>query len=344
MDGFSLPNKRSDRVVLEANLGYWDRTRFPRLRRIIFDNTLSQDEAMALVKTTEGRVDLVTELKPIDTLRVAQSDFAKVVKRRESFNVVFGMFNMRRVKSPWRDVRVRQAANLAINREDVVQYAARGNGEIVPALVSPQEFGYNAELAPYAFDPIKARGLLGDAGYPGGLPITVIAPAELEAQATVVSKMLDASGFKVRLQVLDPVAFNQKTILSHLDRPAEQQEWDIALTVDIDVENFPPFSLYHYYALDGPYDWVLEERELQKLYGQVGRTTDRKTQADLIQQMERHSSEHAYFLFLYNPIQLFAINKAVEFVPYRVPILILNEASVTDEHWSVRRAQRREGE
>ena len=41
VEGFSLPDKRTDRVVLEANPEYWDTTRLPRLQRIVFDNTLS---------------------------------------------------------------------------------------------------------------------------------------------------------------------------------------------------------------------------------------------------------------------------------------------------------------
>jgi len=73
---------RSDRVVLEANLDYWDPTRRPRLHRIVFDNTIEQRDAVELVKTVEGRVDVVTELSPLETLRVAQSAFATVVKTR----------------------------------------------------------------------------------------------------------------------------------------------------------------------------------------------------------------------------------------------------------------------
>ena len=65
MEGFSLPDKRADRVVLEANLHYWDKTRLPRLQRIVFDNTLDQQAALELVKTGEGRVDLVTGLSPL---------------------------------------------------------------------------------------------------------------------------------------------------------------------------------------------------------------------------------------------------------------------------------------
>jgi len=53
--------------------------------------------------------------------------------------------------------------------------------------------------------------------------------------------------------------------------------------------------------------------------------------------MERHTRDQAYFLFLYSPIQLHAVNKAVELVPHKTTYLIFAETSVTDEHWSVRK-------
>src|SRR6266446_1621779 len=90
VEGFSLPDKRADRVVLEANPEYWDKTRLPRLQRLIFDNTLAQHDAVELVKTSEGNVDLVSELSPLETLRVAESPFAKVVKNRDSRAGVYG--------------------------------------------------------------------------------------------------------------------------------------------------------------------------------------------------------------------------------------------------------------
>jgi peptide/nickel transport system substrate-binding protein len=344
VDGFSLPDKRADRVVLEANVEYWDTTRMPRLQRIIFDNTLAQHEAVELVKTGEGRVDLVSELSPLETLRVAQSPFAKVVKNRGGWNTIFGQFNMRKVGSPWRDVRVRQAVNLAIHREDLIRYAAKGNGVIVPALLAVNAFGYNTDLAPYAFDPGKARALLREAGYPDGLAVTLIAPPPLEVQATVVGKMLEQVGFTVERQTLDPTVYNQKTRLLELDQPAEQQGWDIALTSWGDTANFSAFQPYHLYALAGPFDWVFEEPELKRLYMQVLRTVDQEHQQALLRQMERHTRDYAYFLFLYNPIKLYAVNKAVDFVPYVSATLNLAETSVTAEHWSVQGAPEGAGE
>jgi peptide/nickel transport system substrate-binding protein len=337
VEGFSLPDKRSDRVVLKANLDYWDRDRFPRVQRIVFDNTLSQKEAVELVKSGEGRVDLVTGLSPLETLRVAQSPFAAVVKNRGALVTVFGQFNMRKTVSPWYDVRLRQAVNYAINREDLIRYATKGNGEIIPALIPIRGYGYDPDLVPYAFEPTTARRLLQEAGYAAGLSLMLIASEDLAVQATVVSKMLEQVGFQVDLQVLAPGAYNRQTDLSHLDRPAEHQSWDIALRSFFDRPNFPVLWFYHNFAVDGPNDWVSEQPELRQLYVQVLGSVEREQQQALIRQMERHSRDQAYFLFLYNPIGRYAVNKTVQFVPYVNPLLNLVETAVTDQHWSIRK-------
>lgn len=323
---------------MEANTEYWDKNRLPRLHHIMFDNTLDQKDAVELVKTGEGRVDLVTGLSPLETLRVAQSPFAKVVKGRGSLATIFGFFNVQKTESPWLEVRLRQAVNFAINREDLLRYAAKGNGVIVPALLSPQELGYDPNLPPYAFDPAKARQLFREAGYPDGLSILLIASENLVIQATVVSKMLEQVGLKVELQILDSDAFNKKTFIGPpADQPPEKQIWDIALIAANDGMNFPVFEPYHWTALDGPQDWVIEQPELRHLYEQALRTVDQEHQQALIRQMERHTRDQAYFLFLYNPINLYAVNKAVEFVPYVTTILDLDETSVSAQHWSVRK-------
>jgi peptide/nickel transport system substrate-binding protein len=336
VEGFSTPEKRSDRVVLEANRDYWDSTRLPRLQRIVFDNTLSQKEAVELVKMGQGRVDVVTELSPLETLRVAESPFAQVVKNRGSLITVLGLFNMRKTASPWRDVRLRQAVNYAINREDLIRYATKGNGVIIPALLPVRSFGYDPDLAPYPFDPGKAQHLLREAGYPEGLSLTLLAPEDLEIQAMVVSKMLEQAGFTVDRKMLDSVAYHRHVLLSELEQQPEQQTWDIALGSWRDTVNFPLFELYHYLALGGPMDWVSEKPELRQLYEEASRTVDRAHQQELLRQMERHTHDQAYFLFLYNPIKLYAVNKAVAFVPYVTTTLNLVETSVTEQHWSVR--------
>ena len=105
---------------------------------------------------------------------------------------------------------------------------------------------------------------------------------------------------------------------------------------EVDGITFPVTDLYKYVALGGPYDWIGETPELRRLADQVLRTVDREKQRELIQRMERLTHEQAYLLFLYNPIKLYAVNKAVEFVPYQNGILNLSETS-TPQHRSVRK-------
>jgi peptide/nickel transport system substrate-binding protein len=317
-------------------LDYWDTKRFPKLKRVVFDNTLSQKEAIAKVKTAEGQVDLVTDLSPLETLRVAQSPFSAVVKNRSALVTVFGFFNMRKASSPWLDLRLRQAVNHAINREDLIRYAAKGNGVVIPALIPRQGFGYDPDLTPYAFNPSQAREQLRQAGH-DGLAVTLIAAEDLSVQATVVGKMLEQVGLTVTVQVLDPVAYNQQTLLNSGLQSPEQQQWDIALASWTDLLNFPSYQTYHYFALDGGYDWLLEQPELRQLNEQVLATIDPQQQQALIRRMERHTHQQAYFLFLYNPIQLYAVNKAVEFIPYAGGMLNVAETAVTPQHWSVRK-------
>ena len=72
---------------------------------------------------------------------MAQSPFAKVVKKRGSLHSDLRPLQHAQSGEPWRDVRLRQAVNLAINREDLIRYATKGNGVIIPALLRPRGLG-----------------------------------------------------------------------------------------------------------------------------------------------------------------------------------------------------------
>jgi peptide/nickel transport system substrate-binding protein len=275
----------------------------------------------------DRRVDMVTGLSPLDTLKVAQSARAKVVKNRNFHGIIFGHLNMRKPASPWRDIRVRQAANLAINRADLIQYGANGNGQVVPALVPVDGLGHPSGLAPYPFDPARARALLREAGYPDGLSISLIAPESLRVQATVVASMLEQAGFKVEREILDPDGYNRRVMLPMLDGPAALQAWDIALGLQWSFEGFPPLDLYFVLAIDGYAVWVEESTELRRLHDRSLRTVDRGEQESLIREMERLASEQGLFLFLYQPIDLVAVKKNVTYTPYPT-FLVLAEATV----------------
>jgi peptide/nickel transport system substrate-binding protein len=333
----------TDQSVLEAHLGYWDKTRFPQVQRLVFDHTMAPQEAQERVMTTEGQVDLFVGMRPLDTLQVAQSPFAKVVKEGSTLTTVFGLFNTRKADSPWHDLRLRQAVNYAINRKEVLRDAAKGHGVLVPALLPPGAVGFDATLPPYPFDPTAAWRLVREAGYPEGLPLTLIAPTDLEVQATVVSKMLEQGGFTVQQQVLEQAAFNQATNRYWLvpsraeQQPAPQPTWDLALISGLNPDVvISPFAAYTTFLFDGAWDWIDESPALRELLAQLLHTGERAPQQAVAAQIERHIRDQALFLFLYAPMHLYAVNKEVNFVPHPSGMLHLEATGVTEQHWSVR--------
>ncbi len=301
-----------------------------------------------MVQQQEGQVDLVTGLRPLDTLHVARSPYAKVIKERNSTRVVHGMINMAKANSPWRDVRLRRALNHAINRAHFMTYAVKGNGVLVPSFLPPIGLGFDPNLKPYAYDVNKSRQLLQEAGYGDGLDLHLIARSNLKTQATVISNMLQQVGFRVNLQILGRSAYIRRTSTYFRTGPSGKQPafdakgepttWDVALITHSGATSpaSPTFS-YQNKILDGPFDWVLEQEELWQLNARFKATRDRMQQLALARAMEHHIHEQAYFLFLYAPFEVYAVNRAVAFEPPLDGVLSLRNLAIHNDHWSLRK-------
>ncbi|MFC6715439.1 ABC transporter substrate-binding protein [Branchiibius cervicis] len=110
------------------------------------------------------------------------------------------------IDKPLADVRVRQAMNYAINRENLVKYVWQGNATATSIPVSPDSPAYVASLKDYyEHDPAKAKQLLSEAGYPNGFAITMpqYTPIATDAIANSVGEDLAAIGIKVTWKKID---------------------------------------------------------------------------------------------------------------------------------------------
>ena len=119
---------------------------------------------------------------------------------------------------PWFDVRIREAINRAINREEMLEVLFPGGGaELLPryAMVRGNE-GYDPMLierfdAEYGYDPAIARQLMWHAGYPDAFADPVIrlvltavgGQPEIPVQMELVHQYLTAVGFQVEIVEID---------------------------------------------------------------------------------------------------------------------------------------------
>ena len=79
-------------------------------------------------------------------------------------------------RNPLRDVRVRQALSLAINRAAIVERIMEGAAIPAGQFLPPGSYSYAMDVPPPPYDPARAKALLAEAGFPTGLRITLHGP------------------------------------------------------------------------------------------------------------------------------------------------------------------------
>lgn len=189
-----------ERLELVKNPDYWDKNRIPKQDRVVL---LPMPEASTRVAAIlSGQVDFI-EAPPPDALDRLKSAGIKIVTNVYPHTWPYLLNFMR---GPFKDIRVRQAANYAVNRDDMVEMlngiATVSYGIYVP---SQQDYGHPFE---YKTDPAKATALLKQAGcYPCEIHIAISPSGSGQMQPLpmneLVKEQLEAVGFKVDFDTID---------------------------------------------------------------------------------------------------------------------------------------------
>jgi peptide/nickel transport system substrate-binding protein len=120
-------------------------------------------------------------------------------------NVFMAVFNAE--AEPVNDPLVRQAIRHGVDLEALVESVYGGLGTVAATPMPPTVFGFADDLAPYEYDPQRARELLAEAGYPDGIAITInsfiaarpYVPKPLDA-AQIMESQLSEAGIDVTIE------------------------------------------------------------------------------------------------------------------------------------------------
>ena len=132
-----------------------------------------------------GDVDLVTDLPTQDVDRLRKDAKLKVLDGAEVRTIFLGMdqhndelkYSNVKGKNPFKDLRVRQALNMAIDREAIKRVTMRGLSIPAGLMIPPGVHGYDKKLdVPFKYDIAGAKKLLAEAGYPDGIEFTLDCP------------------------------------------------------------------------------------------------------------------------------------------------------------------------
>jgi peptide/nickel transport system substrate-binding protein/oligopeptide transport system substrate-binding protein len=186
------------RVVFEKNPDYWHKG-LPYLDKITFE--IGQEPIVALLRLQKGEIDVPGDGIPPAKFQEVMNDPAQKARVVEGGQLQTGYITMNVTMKPFDDVRVRQAVNMAINKDRIVQLI---NNRAIPANqpLPPSMPGYDKDYKGYPYDPAKAKELLAQAGYPDGFSTELYAmntdPNPRIAQA--IQQDLAAVGIKASIQ------------------------------------------------------------------------------------------------------------------------------------------------
>lgn len=154
-----------EKAELVKNADYWDKTRVPTIDRLVLipiPEALTRTNALL-----SGQVDLIESPAPDVLPRLKSAGF------RIEQNATPHVWNYHLSMlpgSPWTDKRVRQAANLAINRDEIVGLL---NGLATPArgMVDSKSPWFGKPGFELKYDPAKAKALMKEAGFTPEKPL-----------------------------------------------------------------------------------------------------------------------------------------------------------------------------
>ncbi len=182
---FVLQSRTADvETVLTQNADYWGIGTFPMdVTEIIF--TPIQNPATRVAALLTGEVDFIQDVPVQDLERVNSADGMGLATAAQNRVIFFGMnvgdddLTLDSVEgaNPLADVRVRQAMEIAINREAIQQVVMRGQSAPAGVISPPPVNGWTAELDAYpAYDVAAAQALMDEAGYGDGFSIQLDCP------------------------------------------------------------------------------------------------------------------------------------------------------------------------
>ena len=223
-----------ERVEFERNDAYWG-PREPWSRaiwRVIANDTARTAALLA------GDVDVIDQVPSSDVERLRrearvalhqiqglrmiyiQADFS----RDGNLPMVADNAGQPIAANPFKDVRVRRALSLGINRQALTERVMEGTAAPSGQWLPPGVYSYNPAVPVPAFDADGARRLLAEAGYPQGFRLTLVTPNDRYPNdartAQAVAQMWTRIGIRTEVQSLPWSAFSAR---------AARQEFPIRL-------------------------------------------------------------------------------------------------------------------
>ncbi|MDX1606041.1 MAG: ABC transporter substrate-binding protein [Candidatus Competibacterales bacterium] len=222
-------------------------------------------------------------------------------------------FNVK--KEPYGDVRVRQALNMAVNKQAIIDVVFQGAGQIAKNPIPPTIWSYNEAVEDYPYDPEQARALLAEAGHGDGFSTDIWAmPVQrpYNPNARRMAELIQADWAKVGVDA-EIVSYEWGEYLQR-SKDGEHQTVLLGWTGDNgDPDNFL-YVLLGCDAVGGANRAQWCHEPFNDLLLQAKQTTDHEQRVDLYEQAQVIFKEQAPWITIAHSVVFKPVrNEVVDF-------------------------------
>ncbi|SCB09037.1 peptide/nickel transport system substrate-binding protein [Rhizobium multihospitium] len=267
------------------------------------------DETAILASLRTGQIDFALLNDPLVATLVPKEPKLQLTRTPIlSYNVL----QLNPSRKPMDQLAVRQAISCAIDRKDVMDTAALGEGKVTGPLTMPLYATDPSKLFCYTRDVAKAKKLMADAGFANGFSATVIAatgePPTATAEAQVIQSQLAEIGIKLDIKVMELNVYVDTWLKGNFD-----------MAVALNGGSADPYSMYNrYWTKSGNLQKVANyiDDTLDSLMQKGRAETDPAKRKEIFAEFEKHLAEVSPWIWLYTAYGYTAEQKNVEgFVP-----------------------------
>lgn len=159
------------------------------------------EAAQRTIALETGEIDLAYDIIPNDLAKIRDNSDLTLYEA-PSLTCFYISMNMN--KEPFNNQKVREAINIAIDRDLIIETIASGSGESADAIIAPAVYGYFSP-GKYEYNPEKAKQLLVEAGYPDGFETSIwVNDNQIRIEVCqAVAAMLQEVGIKAKVEILE---------------------------------------------------------------------------------------------------------------------------------------------
>jgi peptide/nickel transport system substrate-binding protein len=191
-------------LTLEAHEGYWRKA--PNVKTLLL--RVIPDEATRLAALKRGEIDIAYSITGPLAEELKRSPGLGLKPTYMPFTSWLVPVEQWDPKSPWHDKRVRQAANLALDRDAINQASYLGLSKVTASIV-PHQMDYFWQPPAPRYDVAQAKKLLAEAGYPNGFDAGELSGDMIYGSAIgePAANYFNAAGIRVRLHLMERAAY-----------------------------------------------------------------------------------------------------------------------------------------